>query len=127
MDEQDRPATVPGPDDPRGWYTDPELGTERWWNGTQWTQHHRQPGTRATITVWQFGGIWPAGIAAVLGVIGIWFAQTYRPTAANQLGLNGNTFYLKPGTYDVIMVAAIALVIGGVIRLAMILSSRRNG
>ncbi len=52
----------------------------------------------------------------------MWFAQTYKPTVANELGLNGNTFYLKPGIYHILMVVSIVLLVGGVIRVAMILS-----
>jgi hypothetical protein len=56
-----------------------------------------------------------------LGAIGMWFAQTYKPTFSNELGLNGNTFVLKPGSYHLIVIVSIVLLVIGGIRLVMAL------
>ncbi|MCX3059766.1 DUF2510 domain-containing protein, partial [Streptomyces beihaiensis] len=33
------------PTPPPGWYPDPgDPSVERWWDGTEWTQHRRAPG-----------------------------------------------------------------------------------
>jgi hypothetical protein len=63
--------------------------------------------------------VWPAGLALVLGAIGLWFAQAYKPSLSNTLGLNGNTFVLKPGAYHALIIVSIVLLAVGGIRLLM--------
>jgi hypothetical protein len=65
--------------------------------------------------------IWPAGLMLAVGAVGMWFANTYKPTLSNQLGLNGNTFVLKPGSYHLIVIVSIVLLVVGGIRLVMAL------
>jgi hypothetical protein len=68
--------------------------------------------------------VWPSAFWIVAGAIGLWFAETYKPSASNQLGLNGNSFYLKPATDHVIVIASLVVVMAGVIRLLVVLTDR---
>lgn len=65
--------------------------------------------------------IWPAGLTLAIGVLGMCFAQTYKPTLSTELGLNGNTFVLTPGSYHLIVIVSIVLLVIGGIRLVMAL------
>lgn len=109
---------------PAGWYDDPDApGVRRYWDGRNWTDSRVTtegipyqpvpPRRRSGRPV----GIWPAAIAVVLGGLGLWFAQTFKPSAANALGLNGNSFYLKPATYHALLVVSVILIVLGALRL----------
>jgi len=66
--------------------------------------------------------VWPAGLLLILGAIGLWFAETYKPSAANILGLNDNKFYLKSDAYHALVIVSIVLLVLGGIRLLMAVS-----
>jgi hypothetical protein len=126
---------------PAGWYDEPgSPGARRFWNGEVWAdswQHWNGEewvwsDQRTTATTSRRVGsprpnVWPAGIALVLGAVGLWFAQTYKPSVSNALGLNGNTFFLKPGAYHALVIVSIVLLIGGGIRLLMVLTDSDGG
>lgn len=61
--------------------------------------------------------VWPAGVLIVLGALGLWFANAYKPSPTNDVGLNGNQLVLSPTTYHTIQVASIIVLVVGVIRL----------
>lgn len=108
-------------DRPPGWYDDPrEPGARRYWTGEEWTaplEQEAQDGRPRRR-------VWPSAFWIVAGAIGLWFAETYKPSAANQLGLNGNSFYLKSGTDHVVVIISIVVLLAGVIRLLVVLNGR---
>jgi len=119
----------PGPRAPAGWYDDPGApGIRRYWNGEAWgdppaTELDRHP---IEASAARRPRIWPAGLILAIGAVGVWFAQTYKPTVSNELGLNGNTFVLKPGSYHLIVIVSIVLPVIGGIRLLMAGGGRRT-
>lgn len=109
-------------DRPPGWYDDPrEPGARRYWTGEEWTTPLTTPQTPDPRPRRR---VWPSAFWIVAGAIGLWFAETYKPSAANQLGLNGNSFYLKSGTDHLIVIVSIVVLALGVIRLLVVLNSR---
>jgi len=60
----------------------------------------------------------------IAGAIGLWFAETYKPSASNELGINGNSFYLKSSTDHLIVIVSIIVLVLGVVRLLVVLNSR---
>lgn len=113
-----------------GWYDDPEAPEmRRYWDGEAWTDQWSAAETAPTpspdMIATRTGKVrvWPSGFLLVLGAVGLWFAETYKPTVSNQLGLNGS-FYLKPGPYHVIALGSILLLVIGGIRLLMAIGRR---
>jgi hypothetical protein len=117
--------TGEGPSAPAGWYDDPDAeGVRRYWNGREWTDsrvttegipyQQQHPGKPMSV--------WPSAVALIVGGICLWAAETYKPTAANVLGLNGNSFVLKPATYHALIIVSIVLLALGLVRLFMALS-----
>lgn len=110
----------PEPGSPAGWYLDPARpGWHRWWNGQKWTQIRRRDPSLPSAGL-QLGGnadLWMAGVPLALGIIGVWFAETYKPSLSNALGLNGNSFYLPAGLDHLILIVSVAVGVFGLVRL----------
>jgi hypothetical protein len=67
--------------------------------------------------------VWPSVFCVVAGALGLWFSEAYKPSASNQLGLNGNSFYLNPGPDHLITVAAVIVIVIGALRFLWVLTS----
>lgn len=106
-----------------GWYPDPAApATRRYWDGEAWTDEWSAPETSIPIPgpvarPKRSGRVWPAAVLLVLGAVGLWFAETYKPSVANDLGLNGNKFVLKPESFHIIVIVSIVLLVIGGVRL----------
>jgi hypothetical protein len=105
-----------------GWYDDPRApGARRYWTGEEWT---------APLTSDDAGDARDRGSIVlpafwiIAGAVGLWLAQTYKPSASNQLGLNDNSFYLRPGTDHLVTIASILVIVLGAIRTLVVLTSR---
>jgi hypothetical protein len=113
-----------------GWYPDPASpATRRYWDGGAWTDEWSAPETSIptpgpVAKPTRKRRVWPAGILLVIGAVGLWFAETYKPSVANDLGLNGNKFVLKPESFHVIVIVSIVLMVIGGLRLVMAAGSR---
>jgi hypothetical protein len=123
-------STADGPDagTPAGWYQDPTPpGIQRFWDGSAWSSH-RMTSEGVPIEEPELDDqpepIWATFVLLLLGGAGIWFAQTYKPTFANQLGLNNNTFVLKPETYHIILFGSAGLAALAVFHLLTVLMNR---
>jgi Protein of unknown function (DUF2510) len=105
-----------------GWYDDPRApGARRYWTGEEWTmplapEGSADDGPGGSIVLYVF---W-----ILAGAVGLWLALTYKASASNQLGLNGNSFYLKPGPDHLITIASILVLVLGSIRLLVVLTGR---
>jgi hypothetical protein len=112
-----------------GWYHDPDApDTNRDWDGNDWTDDWSAiegpaPSEAPAPEPRKKRRAWPTVLLVILGAVGYWFVQTYKPTASNQLGLNGNTFYLKTRLRLIVVVSIVLLVIG-VVRLLASLGGR---
>jgi hypothetical protein len=105
-----------------GWYDDPrQPGAHRYWTGEQWTM---PPTLTDPPGEAQRRRTWPSAFCIIAGAVGLWLGETYKPSASNQLGLNGNSFYLNPGPDHLIVVVSIVLIGLGAVRLLLSPSQR---
>jgi hypothetical protein len=100
----------------------------RYWDGNAWTDSRvTTEGIPYNVPTTTKERVRPTSLILsamliIAGGFGLWFAETYKPSVANALGLNGNTFVLKPGAYHAILIVSIVLLVLGAIRLLTALS-----